>query len=543
MKKTVSINLNGVAFTIDEDAYATLKSYLSDLEKHFPNSDEREILKDIEARIAELFTEKLVNGKTVIENPDVISVVETLGGADQFDEEEQGNDKETEKKAKRKHRKLYRNPNDAILGGVASGCAAYLGWDTLLVRILFVVVVVFGFGWFIPIYLVMWALVPEAHTAAQRLEMQGIEPNFENIKKFVESDRFKETATRIGSRLGEVFIWCFKVVFVFIGGIFCFVFLSVAVAVMFALVALLVNAELIMPYFSEFAVTTPLAIAFLVAVAALFICPVVEIIAVFGRLLNRNKQQPRHRWLSWSLFFVWLIALFTVVLIPLNALGLKESKNLLFEHSDLFEKNIDVTEFSAIELNGVIDAQLIQSPTTEVSLRFPESLTDKVVAKVENGTLKISMDHSKLSKWKGITAYISSPNIESIKLRGVANLESQTVISGDKLNVEVEGISSVDCDIDVKNLRLAVEGTSEVELNGKAQNAKIQLEGKSSLDAFDCVFRNCRANLSGINEADIFVTDSLWATADGLSEIEYKGNPIFVSENALSKWSEITKRR
>jgi len=172
MKKTLSINLNGVAFNIDEDAYTTLQSYLNDLGSHFSSSEESEILKDIEGRIAELFTEKLINGKTVIENHDVTEIIDILGHPDQFDnnDNEKIKNKKDEKKEQRKYRKLYRNPNDAILGGVASGCAAYLGWDVTLMRILFVIIVIVGFGWLIPIYFLLWLIVPEAQTAAQQLE-------------------------------------------------------------------------------------------------------------------------------------------------------------------------------------------------------------------------------------------------------------------------------------------------------------------------------------------------------------------------------------
>ena len=117
MKKTLSINLNGVAFYIDEDAYSTLKSYLNDLSKHFSDAEESEILKDIDARIAELFTERLNNGnKTVVEMQDVEAVIETLGSPNQFDVD--GDEKEPQSKAdekkKTQYRKLYRNPNDVI---------------------------------------------------------------------------------------------------------------------------------------------------------------------------------------------------------------------------------------------------------------------------------------------------------------------------------------------------------------------------------------------------------------------------------------------
>ena len=84
MKKTLTINLNGIVFNIDEDAYQALKSYLNEIGAHFVSEEEKEILKDIEARIAELFAEKLQGNKDVIEITDVESVISVLGHPNQF---------------------------------------------------------------------------------------------------------------------------------------------------------------------------------------------------------------------------------------------------------------------------------------------------------------------------------------------------------------------------------------------------------------------------------------------------------------------------
>ena len=88
MKKTCTINLNGRVFHIDEDAYQTLRQYLEDLGKHFTPVERDEILKDIEARIAELLTEKLIN-RDVVEMQDVREVMDTLGQPSQFGDEAQ----------------------------------------------------------------------------------------------------------------------------------------------------------------------------------------------------------------------------------------------------------------------------------------------------------------------------------------------------------------------------------------------------------------------------------------------------------------------
>ena len=231
MKKTITVNLNGVVFQIDEDAYTTLQEYLQELDAHFNKSEDKEILIDIEARIAELFSETLSSSKTVITIEDVTKVIERLGHPNQFDvtdEEEvedakENNSRFEDKKKRRKYRKFFRDPENQIIAGVCSGIAAYLNWDPIIVRLIFVALPFLSFGYIIPIYLILWLVVPEARTAAQRLEMRGEDPTLENIKRFMESEEFKDSATRIGNRISDVFQWLFRILFGFISIIIAFV--------------------------------------------------------------------------------------------------------------------------------------------------------------------------------------------------------------------------------------------------------------------------------------------------------------------------------
>ncbi|MDD3406254.1 MAG: DUF2807 domain-containing protein [Paludibacteraceae bacterium] len=545
MKKTLSINLNGVAFNIDEDAYTTLQSYLNDLGSHFSSSEESEILKDIEGRIAELFTEKLINGKTVIENHDVTEIIDILGHPDQFDnnDNEKIKNKKDEKKEQRKYRKLYRNPNDAILGGVASGCAAYLGWDVTLMRILFVIIVIVGFGWLIPIYFLLWLIVPEAQTAAQQLEMQGVEPNLENIKNYMESDKFKESAKRVGTRMGEVFLWLFKALFILIGGIIGFAFIMVAICIVAAIIAILVGGNTFFAEMLPHYMNTTTEIAFLCSLAGLFLCPAIGIIAGCLRLTSNkpNVTTPRRHWLGWILFIIWIISLLTIIIIPVNNFWPQSIKRQL-QHSDILkEETRNVGQFSAIQLSGNITAYLTQSNNTEVNIRFPEGLENQVKTEVKNGELKIYVEGN---KWitNEIFAYINTPNIKSIELYGASDLECTSNITAENLTLNLLGSSSADFNINVKKqLQLKTAGSSSVDLRGEAKSAEINILGASDLDAFDCTFSTCKLNATGASDAEITVTDSLWATATGTSEIDYAGSPKFVSQKT-SGVSSITKQ-
>jgi phage shock protein PspC (stress-responsive transcriptional regulator) len=187
MKKTFTINLSGRVFHIEEDAYETLKKYLVNLTNYFgKDEDGKEITADIEARMAELFSQKSTDGKNVVTIEWVNEVVEMMGTPENFEEE--GVDNEPPAGQKRPKRKLYRHPESKVFGGVCGGIAAYFDKDPVLVRIIFVVLGFLTTGAAVLAYLILWIAVPKAVTTAQRLEMMGEEVTVKNIEKFLRDE-------------------------------------------------------------------------------------------------------------------------------------------------------------------------------------------------------------------------------------------------------------------------------------------------------------------------------------------------------------------
>lgn len=192
MNKTVNINLASTFFHIDESAYAKLKAYLKKLEDGFKNTvGKEEILKDIEARIAELFQEIKTNSDYVISEADVEKIIAVLGQpADFLSEEEEEEVEETI------HKKLFRDPDDNYIGGVTSGLGHYFGIDTSWIRLIWLLLTVFSGGTFILIYLLFWVLVPIAKTTADKLRMKGKPINVSNIEKKIKEE-FDEMSSKI----------------------------------------------------------------------------------------------------------------------------------------------------------------------------------------------------------------------------------------------------------------------------------------------------------------------------------------------------------
>lgn len=188
MKKTFSINLNGMLFNIDDDAYTMLEDYLKRIEAHFSGQDEsEEIMNDIEARIAELINERLGGGKKAVSLSDIEEVIKIMGNPDEFAGTEQEKQNTGHYHHTYRPKRLYRDPDNRVLGGVCGGMGAYMNIDPVIFRILFVVLFL-GFGVGLLIYLVLWIVIPEARTTAQKLEMRGDPVNVSNIGSFIREE-------------------------------------------------------------------------------------------------------------------------------------------------------------------------------------------------------------------------------------------------------------------------------------------------------------------------------------------------------------------
>ena len=208
MNKVFNINLGGYPFTIDQDAYEFLSNYLETIHHHFQDSEGyEEITADIEARMAELFHEEM-EGRQIVTMKDVKTAISIMGTPEDFGAEPMEEPTSDEGSSYRVFgggiktgKRLFRNGEDEVVGGVCSGIAAYFGIeDPLWLRILFVLITISGGVGILP-YIILWAIVPKAETAADRLAMRGETINVSNIAKTIEEelDHLSETLTDFGS--------------------------------------------------------------------------------------------------------------------------------------------------------------------------------------------------------------------------------------------------------------------------------------------------------------------------------------------------------
>lgn len=202
MNKTVNINLGGMFFHIDEDAYQKLNRYFEAIKRSLNNSTgQDEIIKDIEMRIAEIISEKHTHDKQVINSREVDEVIAIMGQPEDYRIEDDGQPAAAsanfEYTAPKRMKKLYRDTEKGMVGGVATGLGHYFGIDAVWIKILFLIFVFAGFGTGIIAYFVLWIVTPAAQTTAEKLEMRGEPVTISNIEKKVReefenvSDKFK----------------------------------------------------------------------------------------------------------------------------------------------------------------------------------------------------------------------------------------------------------------------------------------------------------------------------------------------------------------
>ena len=234
MNKTVTINLGGIVFHIDEDAYQKLSRYFDAIKRSLNNSSgQDEIIKDIEMRISELLSEKLVSDKHVIGLKEIDEVIAVMGQPEDYiiEDEVKNEQQYTNYKSSKK---LYRDKDKGMIGGVAAGLSHYLGIDVVWIRVI-LLLFFFGFGTGILAYIILWIVTPEAVTTSEKLEMTGEPVTISSIEKKVReefdsvSEKFKNVdydkygnqiktgAEKFGNSISEIITTIFKVFAKFLG--------------------------------------------------------------------------------------------------------------------------------------------------------------------------------------------------------------------------------------------------------------------------------------------------------------------------------------
>lgn len=412
MKETVKINLNQRLFDLDADAYEKLKDYLDSLRAYFKKTSEEaeDILQDIEQRIAEVLEDKLGTTKQVVTVSDIEEVIQLMGTADDFareaelqDDEEYSNfeEKKTESSSSfnKQHRRLYRDLENNIIGGVCSGLASYFNVDSVWIRLAFIILLFFeGLG--LLAYIVMWIAMPGARTRAQKLQMKGQAVTIDNIQQsvkneftkvknninsFSKSESYKKaqnTAAEVFSTIGNIILVFFKVILVIIGIGLAIAGLVLIIALITTLIAggsffdwnlnFLPVQEFMYPLLNNFSL-------FGIALSLVIFIPVVAILVAVIKLIfnvrSRNSVLTAFAWTFWVLALVFVIASvasgdkivsYSYKFSENKEVNIPANKTLYIELED------EMTNWNGIEQYSIFGKSIVHSDYSDVCYMHPQ---------------------------------------------------------------------------------------------------------------------------------------------------------------------------
>lgn len=343
MNKTTSINLGGYFFHIDEDAFRKLSNYFEAVKRSLSADGRDEIIKDIESRIAEIFQEKLGTTKQVVGLIEVDQVIAIMGQPEDYkiEDDEPKNSYNSNYNVNYNSKKLYRDKENSLLGGVMSGLGHYFGVDPLWLRII-MVILFFGFGTGFVLYLILWILIPEATTTSQKLEMKGEPINISNIEKKVKegfneiSDKFsnldhdkiatnaKYGAERVGNTLSDIITSIFKVISKIIGVFIVFFSSMSLLSVIIGGIAMIFFSSLpdnliYNKIETPFDIETPIwlqGILFIITIGIpLFF------LLILGLKLLTSRVKSFGNTANYSLLAVWIIGLASVIFLTIKEIS------------------------------------------------------------------------------------------------------------------------------------------------------------------------------------------------------------------------------
>ena len=369
MNKTISINLGGFFFHIDEDAYQKLSRYFDAVKRSLSPDGRDEIMKDIESRIAELFQERLQNDKQVVGLSEIEEVISIMGQPEDYKIDDEKTSYQSSSSSSTNFyypsKRLYRDKENGMIGGVMAGLGHYLGVDSLWLRIL-MVILFFGFGTGLFVYIVLWILVPEAITTTQKLEMKGQPITISNIEKKVKegfdditskissidhekiTNSAKSGASRIGSSIEEVITTIFKVFAKIIGSFILFFSAIALLGIIITSIIMIFSSTMPENYILNH-IQTPIGLETpLWAQGILFLLGFgipLFFLFILGLKLMVNNLRSIGNYVKYSLLAVWIVAVGIII-----SLGINEASQLAFDGKSVQKEVITIAPTDTLKI-------------------------------------------------------------------------------------------------------------------------------------------------------------------------------------------------
>lgn len=546
MNKVITINLNGNAFQLEEEGYSKLREYLRVAGEHLSvDPDKDEIMSDIEQAVADKCRKCINANKNIVTDKEIDDIIKEMGPVESTNEKQNG--EETENNGSSRPKKLFRNTDDAILGGVASGLGAYLGIDKVWVRLFFIVITLLG-GYGALFYAILWLLVPEAKTSADKINMRGDKINVASLEKTVK-EKVQEIKEKDNGFLKRFFRGLGKLIYVFIKilvrivGFFWFLaFAIAAIALTAGVVAVALNINTLnvdMPIRSilsgwEFYLSLFTAY-FLALVPLLFLMFAGQTIMFFRNTFNKA--------ISLGLLAVWVVSIIfggalALRVTPKIANGINESPQFR-----TVTKTYELKDFQSVSVWDMNTVSVVQGKEFRITATGREYFLDRLTVVNDNGVLKIDSDDKfRLCLFcfhpHDTRIEVTMPIIASLSASDASTLTADN-ISGKDLEISVSDASKITLlGTNWKTVTGKVNDASRLEIQGIADNMTLDIKDASRFQGSDFVVKTATITAHDASRAEVNVTKTLKATLSDASRVYYYGTPKV--ESNLSDASRIS---
>lgn len=403
MNKTVTINLGGIVFHIDEDAYQKLSRYFDAIKRSLNNSSgQDEIIKDIEMRVSELLGEKLLSDKHVIGLKEIDEMIAVMGQPEDYiiEDEPKG---ESEYTTHKKSKKLYRDKDKGMIGGVAAGLSHYLGIDVVWIRVL-LLLFFFGFGTGILAYIILWIATPEAVTTSEKLEMTGEPVTISSIEKKVReefdavSDKIKNVdydkfgnqiktgADKFTGSLSEIITNIFKVFAKFLGVILIITGLTVLFFLFVGIFTLGTGIFIEFPW-TEF-INAGNFTDYPIWVFGLLMFLAVGIPFFFLTLLGFRLLSPNMKSIG-SIAKYTLLALWILAIVALISIGIQQASEVAYEGKTVKKENLIIQPNDTLQIKFKYNEYYTKDIDDNDNFRFVQDASNNSLIYSNNIHLEI----------------------------------------------------------------------------------------------------------------------------------------------------------
>ncbi|RDI58214.1 PspC domain-containing protein [Flavobacterium glaciei] len=413
MNKTVNINLGGMFFHIDEDAYQKLTRYFDAIKRSLSNSSGHdEIIKDIEMRVSELLNEKQISDKHVVGLKDVDEVIAVMGQPEDYIIEDELKGSQTfSDSSNRRTKKLYRDKEKGMIGGVAAGLGHYFGVDAVWIRIVLILLVFAGFGTGILAYIILWIVTPEAITTTEKLEMTGepvtisniekkVREEFENVSdkiKNVDYDKYgnqiKSGAGKIGGSLGDFIMTIFKIFAKFLGVILIITGIATLVSLLIAVFTLGSSDFIEVPWqsfieagnFTDYPIWSfGLLMFFAVGIPFFFL-------TLLGFKLLSPTMKSIGNIVKYTLLALWIIAIAILI-----SIGIKQASEVAYEGKTVKKETINVLQNDTLYVKFRYNEYYTKDINDKESFKFVQDSSNTQLIYSNNVSIEILHTDEKL---------------------------------------------------------------------------------------------------------------------------------------------------